>query len=66
MDLFTLIRIIAGGIMGGVATLALIAASVALAKIKLLEGRLSNHDDVLRVLAKRTEPARRAPTGEPF
>jgi hypothetical protein len=66
MDLFTLIRIIAGGIMGGVATLALIAAYAALAKIKLLEGRISNHDDVLRVLAKRTEPARRAPTGEPF
>lgn len=66
MDLWTLIRIIAGGIMGGVATLALIAASVALAKIKLLEGRILNHDDVLRILAKRTEPARRAPTGEPF
>ena len=66
MDLWTLIRIIAGGIMGGVATLALIAASVALAKIKLLEGRISNHHDVLRVLVKRTEPTRRAPTGEPF
>lgn len=49
-----------------IAVLAMWIAFAAFYRMWLLEGRISNHDDVLRVLAKRTEPARRAPTGEPF
>jgi hypothetical protein len=49
-----------------VANVALFAAFGAMYRITVLEGRASNHDDLLRVLAKRTEPARRAQTGEPF
>lgn len=49
-----------------ISVLSMWVAFAALYRVYLIEGRLSNHDDVLRVLAKRTEPARRAETGEPF
>jgi hypothetical protein len=49
-----------------ISVLSVWVAFAAFYRVYLIEGRLSNHDDVLRVLAKRTEPARRAETGEPF
>jgi hypothetical protein len=49
-----------------ISVLAAWIAFAAFYRTYLLEGRLSHHEDVLRVLAKRTEPARRAPTKEPF
>jgi len=49
-----------------IAVLAAWIAFAAFYRTYLLEGRLSHHEDVLRVLARRTEPARRAPTEEPF
>ena len=49
-----------------ISVLSVCVAFAAFYRVYLIEGRLSNHDDVLRVLAKRTEPARRAETGEPF
>jgi hypothetical protein len=49
-----------------ISVLAVWIAFAAFYRTYLLEGRLSHHEDVLRVLAKRTEPARRAPTEEPF
>jgi hypothetical protein len=43
-------------VLGSIATLGLMAASVALAKIDLLEGKVSHLRDVCRYLAERRGP----------
>jgi hypothetical protein len=50
------VRIIAAGIMGGVASWAAVAARAALTKIELLEGEVSHLRDVCRYLAERRGP----------